>query len=189
VSVLDYQQVAAGLPFNVPTRGNADSYTTYTIFTVPAATPSRIESVYIEPLFPDTTQHTELWELTFIDTAGLPIWRQATPMFGSSNSFTSEHITWARGMTGTLDDAPVQVFIPPDTNGCALATLPLPDLVLPAGATLEIGLFEITDGGLPSITVTNIAVTYTPDSSGTAITTMGDLLPLLAPIPLDEQMG
>lgn len=172
--------VASAPAISLPTRGNVNAVNSWTLFTVPAFGSARVETVYLDAAFPDGTQHEESWELT-LRALGPVVARIPTGVIGSSTSFISTRLTFARDVAGTSETPPAVVYFPGDTNGTALVTVGIPGIVLPVGSTVELTLYEKTDGGLPAINITGIYVTYTPNAGPVATTSPGDTFPLLLP--------
>lgn len=119
--------------------------------------------------FPAGTQHDETWTLSYLSQDNRILFTQPTPHLGTSTAYLTEQLTWARGVSNTYGDAPPVVFIPPDTNGSIVATLPLPEMVLESQGSLVLTYYADSDGGLPAIDISNIEVTYSPGGTGTAI--------------------
>lgn len=94
--------------------------------------------------------------------------------------------SFARGLNSPIANG--EVDFPDITPGGQRAWVaqPLPELVLEPLS--RVVLKRISFGG-ENLVVDNIAIAYTPMSSGDASTVLADYVPLLTPLPLDEQAG
>lgn len=180
MSSLAVPVVAPSPAINLPTRGDANAVNSWVLFTVPNLGPVRVDAVYMDVAFPDGTSHEESWELT-LRAFGPVVGRVATQVVGSGSSFTGTRLTFARGLTGTTDTQPTIVYFVGDTDGTAILDIGLLEAVLPVNSTVELTLYETSEGGLPAVNITNIFVTYTPGSGGVSSTTGAVPFPLLTP--------
>lgn len=154
--------------------------TTAEIFTVPLGIPARLEAVYLKAVADVAFQQVAI-ELLLVDISGVVLYRQATPTLpGLSPALDTVLVTWARGAAGSNQLPDALPLASPTGSGLAIYTLPLPELVLQAQSTVQIVVDQESDGGLPAITLSDIAVAYTPGGQGTASTAL-DITPYLLP--------
>lgn len=153
-----------------------------TIFTVPAFAPALIESVYFVAAPSGGAIIAEALVLQILAPGGAVVFAQSTPIMNQDGTlgFVAAVCTWARGAVGVsagpgMTPAATDV-IPPVYN-----TLPLPEMTLPPGSTIEVALYEDNDGGTGIMTLQNVTVTYTPNAGPTSTTDLVDVLPLLVP--------
>lgn len=150
----------------IPASGDTVSVTTHDLFLIPSGEPARLESVYLQAVaavaFIDITL-----ELLLIDLSGVVLYRNAIPTsIGGSPNIDTIQITWARGSYGSNQ---LSAPLPLDSatgSGLLVYTLPLPELVMQAQSTVALIVDQTSDGGLPAVTVSDIAITYTPGEGG-----------------------
>lgn len=149
------------------------------IFQVPLGDPARMEAVYFQAFFADSSPNAEAFVLTFAQADGSVVWAQPTPSFTGAND-PSIVCTWARGNNDTAQ-LPGFVSVVIEGSVPAYANPPLPDIVLPALSTISVALWEDSNDNSGSITVENVAVTYTVGTGPTSVTALPDLTPYLLP--------
>lgn len=153
-----------------------------TIFTVPAFGPARIDTVFFVADFGGLAVIAEAIVLRIRSDTGVTVFTQATAIMNADGTLgaTQAWCTWARGATGSNQDpAPA----PANVEGVTpyFFTLPLSEQTMPALTTVDVALYEDQDGGTGTMTLQDIAVTYTPDGATVANTTPDNVFPLLLP--------
>lgn len=186
---LSLTPVQKGSDFIAAGDGAADGSPEYVLFTVPNAQPARIESVYLVPQYFDSTVYGDIWVLRFRDPSGIAIWAGASPNIEVPIQSTFE-LTWARLGVDTAATGLTVWSWEEGESSRAWWTGRLPELVMIADSYVTLQLYrgQALDPP-PDIPVSDVAVVWSPASGDTSIvSTVADLIPALAPIPLDEQL-
>lgn len=151
----------------IPSDAGETSSLTYTLFTVPLGEPARVDTVYMQAVTEIALTNTT-FELLLVDASGVVLHREATPtLIGGSPNVDTVQISWAIGSTGSNQQSPPLPLTSPTGSGLLIFSLPLPPLVLKALSTVQVTVARESDGGLPSVVLSDIAIAYTPGGGDT----------------------
>lgn len=182
--------VIGGLnPVTVPDAGGDVDTQFFQLWTVPNAEPARIEAVSLACTFDPSMEWSTVLEIAYVDQSGLVIDRQPTPNFFDQQPLGGAFCTWKRGGTGSeqLPMFGIDLLIVTGAKQ-GWCSMPLSDVVLPALAVVRLGVYRAADGPPPAFEISDVSLAWTRDGSGdTETVTIADLVPILSPIPLDEQ--
>lgn len=144
----------------------------YTIYTVSALAPERIESVYMVATFPSNMETNDVLTLKLIDQSGVVVYEQPTPpLLGVDGAVLIAYLTWSRLGNDTSQLPAQETLFQIDNMRRTWCNMRLPDLVLQPGASLLLTMW-IDDGGESAPTVvSNIAVTVTRNAGAVSDTT------------------
>lgn len=150
------------------------------IFTVPLATPARIEAVFCLMDTGNQTIASESLVLFMQQANGDIIWVGPSPTFIGQNVPTG-YVSWGRGNQESAQFAAYSVAADDDVPPL-FSSPALPDIVLPAQATLAIAYNNQADTNTGTLTIRNLAVTYTPGAGPTSVTDSVQGIPLLTDV-------
>lgn len=151
-----------------------------TIFTVPLATPARIDAVFALMDSGNQTIDTESLVLFMLKNDGSIIGVYPSPTF-IGQGVSLGYVTWSRG---NQDSAQFAAYnqTPDDDTPPMFSAPALPDLVLPPNATLALAYNNGADTNSGDMTVRNVTVTWTGGTGPTSVTDSLDTFPLLLPL-------
>jgi hypothetical protein len=158
-----------------------------TLFTVPDGQDVLIDSVYMVAEYADDSGYGDVFIIRLVDVSGVVL---AAIKSGEqvAKPIKTYELTWMRSGVDTGFNAEDFWNYQMGESGQSWWTGCLPEMVVKAKSQVQVQIYR--EGNVPAsnpLLVDQIAITYTP--AGGAVSTVGDLLPLLAPIPLEEQLA
>lgn len=150
----------------------------------------RVESIHLLATYPQQPDlFQDVYVIQLVDQSGLTLSEIPTPALSApTNRALEAHLSWGRGLNGTeqqaalvLDNAGILAYT-------AWVTLGLPDFYLEPGSTVMLTYYDASGGEQSPIPISDASITVTRQDTGdTSTQPIGGLIPLLAPLPLEEQ--
>lgn len=172
--------------FSFPETDVSFRFDPIVLFTVPLATPARIDAVFMQAVAASTTAFQgEVWGLQLAAPGGAiqaQVWTPPLNFMEISGVVPQCLLTWMVDGVGT-DQLATATFIdasqPTPETVTITWTGALPDLVLQPNATVSV--LRATPAGADEVDVSSCTVTYTPNAGAVSSSDVIDILPLLVP--------
>lgn len=170
--------------FVLPGNSGATGNDPVVLFTVPGTTPARIESVFMQIIYPDDTVYGDTYVLRLLDISGAVVYSQSSFNLEVAITQTLE-LCWSRQGVDTGADGGVIWSFESGEDVYGFWSGRLPDTVLRPGSmvTLQAYRGQMTDP-TPDLPVTNVAVSYTQGIDATAVAAT-----VLTPLLLNQSNG
>lgn len=164
-SLLEQNVVQVG-DIAIGTAGTGLTEFNYDLFDVPGNIPSRIESVTMVVIYPDSTDISDVYEIQLVAQNGNILDRQTTPVIGSGETINAAYLTWVRRGNDLAQSGTFQFSSGIAPNGAVWWRGALPDFVLQQQGSVVLNVYRGTDGSYKPATATNIILSYTPAENG-----------------------